>query len=380
MRIAHLADLHFGRRMSKREHAGENTREMDIYAAAYSAVDSVIEHSPDVVVFAGDMFDSAHPTSLALQHCYQLVSRIREAGLPILAIAGNHDTVSTWGRSSPLLHLRDHFGCSVAMEQELIEIEGMPFHCIPYRTLSRNLMDTIKWSKKDNILVAHCNVDAPKMPDFAQYDNVRLGKDVLRDDKVILALLGHIHIHQQVTPNAWYCGAPDRLTWGEIDNTPAWLLHTISDGTISSQSVAIAARSAHHIQINCDDLDIHESLQYLLDTLAATHDNFEDSLVKISINNVPRGFHGLPYNAEIQAFMHSKNTFDWKPSVHIRDDIDQTISRGETVEEGKVTALQAWSAGTGSLQHAWQQYSEDFNCEDLKDLGSALIAREGGEA
>ena len=107
--VAHVADLHFGRRMAKASHGGDNVRELDIYKAGRAVSDYLAQLQPDLVVVAGDVWDTASPSPQALRHGYDFHRRLQEAELPVLVVGGNHDTLSAPGRPTPLEHLQRHF-------------------------------------------------------------------------------------------------------------------------------------------------------------------------------------------------------------------------------------------------------------------------------
>lgn len=61
-RILHLADQHLGRRMGAALKDGCNLREQYIEQAFLSTCEYACESQPDLVVFAGDLFDNANPS------------------------------------------------------------------------------------------------------------------------------------------------------------------------------------------------------------------------------------------------------------------------------------------------------------------------------
>ena len=93
MKIVHLADTHLGfRQLHRVNDAGRNVREQDVYDAFADAIEIAIGLDPDAVIHAGDLFDSYHPSSAALGAALDGFTRLREAGIPMVVIAGNHST------------------------------------------------------------------------------------------------------------------------------------------------------------------------------------------------------------------------------------------------------------------------------------------------
>ncbi|AEM39408.1 metallophosphoesterase [Pyrolobus fumarii 1A] len=84
--VAHLADTHLGyRQYSIYE------RELDIYEAFSEAISKIIEERVDIVVHAGDFFDTSKPPPQAIRVAIRELRRLREAGIPIVAVLGDHD-------------------------------------------------------------------------------------------------------------------------------------------------------------------------------------------------------------------------------------------------------------------------------------------------
>ena len=94
MRIAHIADTHVGFYAYRRSdpETGINQREVDVYRAFVRMVDSLIEKRPDLVLHAGDLFDSVRPSNRALSVVLEQLLRLSREKIPVVLIAGNHST------------------------------------------------------------------------------------------------------------------------------------------------------------------------------------------------------------------------------------------------------------------------------------------------
>jgi exonuclease SbcD len=60
-------------------------------------------HGVDAVLIAGDIFDTGAPPSYARELYSQLVVRLHNAGVALLLLGGNHDSVATLGESRAML-------------------------------------------------------------------------------------------------------------------------------------------------------------------------------------------------------------------------------------------------------------------------------------
>lgn len=87
MRILHTSDWHLGKRLNERERGPEQVEVMD------EIVRVADEKSVDVVVVAGDLFDTFNPSVEAIELLYRTLHRLAKGGKRlVIAIAGNHDS------------------------------------------------------------------------------------------------------------------------------------------------------------------------------------------------------------------------------------------------------------------------------------------------
>ncbi|MBB65216.1 MAG: metallophosphoesterase [Waddliaceae bacterium] len=89
MKIFHLADLHLGRR---RLHG--RLSDQDFSDAFLEIVKRAVDESADLLLIAGDLFDSHQIAPRHLRQAILSLSLLREKGIPVIAIEGNHDRAS----------------------------------------------------------------------------------------------------------------------------------------------------------------------------------------------------------------------------------------------------------------------------------------------
>ena len=89
MRILHLADLHFGKSIY-----GVSLLESgDQLHWVGSLLEKVEAIRPDAVVIAGDVYDRSAPSGDAVQLCSRMLTGLHRLGVPVMLVAGNHDSV-----------------------------------------------------------------------------------------------------------------------------------------------------------------------------------------------------------------------------------------------------------------------------------------------
>src|SRR5262245_37053792 len=110
MRVAALGDAHLGRSyFSFTTDEGVNQRERDFEVSFEAAVDLALAQEPDLVVWLGDVFDHPRPTYRSFRVAQRALSRLREHGVRVVLITGNHDTPRLPGTGSPYSALADIF-------------------------------------------------------------------------------------------------------------------------------------------------------------------------------------------------------------------------------------------------------------------------------
>lgn len=115
MKVLHTSDLHIGHRLLEQSRYEEQRRLLDYLVAL------VIQEEIDILIVAGDIFDTAAPSNGALKLYYDFLYRIAASSCAaIVIIGGNHDSSSTLNAPKELLrHFRVHVvgGLSQAAEE-----------------------------------------------------------------------------------------------------------------------------------------------------------------------------------------------------------------------------------------------------------------------
>jgi exonuclease SbcD len=86
LRILHTADWHAGRTLMGRD------RTPEIRAALQEIAELALQQAVDLVLVAGDVFDTRNPGAAAEQAVYEFFHTVGRAGIRSVVIAGNHDS------------------------------------------------------------------------------------------------------------------------------------------------------------------------------------------------------------------------------------------------------------------------------------------------
>ncbi|MDK8181001.1 exonuclease SbcCD subunit D [Paenibacillus sp. UMB4589-SE434] len=112
MRILHTADWHFGRTLEGRSRLEEQAAFVD------ELVDLADEEGIDLILLAGDVYDSVNPPAAAELLFYEAIERLSKRGTrPIVIISGNHDHPERLAASAPLLRHQGIFIVGQPTEQ-----------------------------------------------------------------------------------------------------------------------------------------------------------------------------------------------------------------------------------------------------------------------
>ena len=97
MRILHTSDWHLGQHFIGKSRAAEHQ------AFFHWLKQQIITLDVDVVLVAGDIFDTATPPSYARELYHQLIVDLQPTGVQLVLLGGNHDSVAVLQESASLL-------------------------------------------------------------------------------------------------------------------------------------------------------------------------------------------------------------------------------------------------------------------------------------
>lgn len=199
MKLAIYSDLHIGRRMYRTDENNYNKYEQIGYRTLMHNVNVIKKFCPDLVINAGDVFDTPNPSVLAMNKYFQAQKMFESANIETMTILGNHDFAFN--------NRRNH--CSAAemathtyfadYELKTVEKDGILFVMMPYiydkaeniTEYMNNCLDLANNSTCDKkILVTH-GVTAKYYEDSFISDPIMLSNELV--EAFNLVIIGHIH-------------------------------------------------------------------------------------------------------------------------------------------------------------------------------------------
>lgn len=279
MRILHTSDWHIGRTFH-----GHST--LDALAEVLDAlVEEVRTREIDVVIVAGDVFDSATPSAACYPVLSTALSGLRAAGAKVLITSGNHDSAARLGFMAEFT--RDagiHIITDPATVGTPVVIEDahgpVLFYGIPYlepsivraqwpavtlRTQAQALEHAMSLVRHDlavrraegtdasegpealtaarSVAISHCFAAGTAPSPGVERDIQSGGIDVVplsRFDGPDYIALGHIHGRAELSERIRYCGAPLFFSFSEQHKARgAWIVELDATGLASVEWLAL---------------------------------------------------------------------------------------------------------------------------------------------
>ena len=227
MRFLHTSDWHLGKRLFKLDRAPEHELFLNWL------LQTLIDEKIDLLLIAGDIFDTPTPPHQSLETFYNFLHRVSvETNTETLIIAGNHDSgllleapsnllaphrVKVWGKLSE--KTSDHW----------LKRGNLEFCCIPffrsYELMPQGEGDALEAFKNyltkeksgPQVLMLHHlagmyeSAGSEQVISLSGVDSIPT--DVLKTFDYVA--LGHIHKPQRIAENNYYSGSPIPLRFSE---------------------------------------------------------------------------------------------------------------------------------------------------------------------
>ena len=135
MKILHFSDTHLGYHdLDKISSTGINLREQDVYDAFEKTIDAALETRPDLIIHSGDFFHRPSPANRPMIFALEQLARLSAVNIPIVVIAGNHETPKTIFTSPILKAFRAIPNVFPIFQQkyETIEFGNVVIHGLPH--------------------------------------------------------------------------------------------------------------------------------------------------------------------------------------------------------------------------------------------------------
>lgn len=305
-RFIHTADLHLDSPLELRADSLINQLGGATRQALARLVDLCIDETVDALLIAGDLFDGEIRTAETVARLTLEMRRLRDAGIRVFIIYGNHDRKSGNEKSLELpdnVHVFAGRGTPVEWPEKSVTIHGVSFM---QRHVSESLLPKYKRPSPDhwNIGLMHTSIDGSQGHDdyapCALSDLIEHGYDYWA--------LGHIHkrkVHNE-HPAVVMPGIPQGRHINEAGACSVSLV-TLTDGqrpSIEERSVRVVTFDTLNIDLTgCHDrAEVLDRIDKSLSNRAAEHDDTTRVLRLVLTGSTEASFalHDAPEQLKIE--------------------------------------------------------------------------------
>jgi len=257
MRFIHTADIHLGK--TYRNSLGEAERYEDFFRCLSGIVENALSDNVDFVLIGGDLFHTGQILPKTFAKTIETLQPLKEAGIPCIAIEGNHDWIHrrnniSWMEAlSEMGYIRllrpdrtedggyrfEPFDEETGMGGH-IEIGGLNIYGLGYIGAQagshvERICNAV--TSENNLLLFHVGI--------WKYSPVEIGNMKIEEahplaEKFSYVALGHGHKPYVIEtpegkPYAYNPGAPERVNFGEEKYDKGYYFVTVEDGKFSPE-------------------------------------------------------------------------------------------------------------------------------------------------
>lgn len=270
MRLIHTADWHLGQTFFEYDRKAEHTRFLTWLR------EQIKNHGTDVLLIAGDVFDSPNPSAESQRVFYKFLkdTTTENPMLQIIIIAGNHDSAARLEAPDPLLEtmnisvrgiVKQTAEGAIDFEHLIIPLDKGGFClAVPYlrqgdypesetyaegvQEMYRTLLNKINDKSKPIIAMGHLQATGAEISQNDRAERTIIGglecisPDAF-DKEITYTALGHLHRAQRVSghENIRYAGAPLPMSFAEKNNKQGVTMVTMANKTIEIERLEFEA-------------------------------------------------------------------------------------------------------------------------------------------
>jgi len=371
MKILHIADTHLGySAYRKSTDEGINQRELDAYDSFKQFVDYAIKNKPDLIIHAGDLFDSVRPNNRAITFALKQIIRISEADIPIIIIAGNHEQPKL-KETGHIFSIFDHISNVYPVYNEKYETidleikkEKITIHAIPQYTSKTDFNKDLKKIKTNktadyNLFTAHGSITGIKEFSMNEFNELFIPTNELSKDFDYIAL-GHYHSYTKINKNAFYSGSTEKLTFTDAPDKKGYIEIELKNKQLKTSFIELKNREMIDIKpIKCSNLKLDEVMNKIKQTVKEI--NPKEKTIRMTLESIPAHiYRGIDFS-EIRKL--SSNAVHFEIKANVAKDTDKKIQTNSKID---------------ALAQEFKQFLEDQNVKEkniLLDLGIGYIEK-----
>jgi len=339
MKILHISDTHLGyAAYRKSTEDGINQREMDVYNTFEEFIKYSIKNKPDLIIHAGDLFDSVRPNNRAITFAVKELVKLSKENIPIVIISGNHEQPKL-KETGHIFSVFDHIENVYPIYSEKyekidfeIKDKRIIIHAIPQTSSKKDFEIELRKLKPDkkadiNIFTAHGSVTGVKNFSMNEFNELIIPTRVLCRNFDYIAL-GHFHSYTKLETNAFYSGAIESLTFAEANENKGFIELEVNNKKIKTNFIKLNSRPMLDTKpIKCSELKIDQIMKRIKDEVKNIKP--DQKTIRITLDDIaPNIYRNLDFN-EIKKEFRKATHFEIKANIRQIEDkkIKQTSSK-----------------------------------------------------
>jgi len=265
VQILHCSDMHLDKNFNISNLARAQERKEDLNRNFSVASDYALKNRPDLFLITGDVFDRISPSNSARVFVTQKIRQLKESGISVFMIGGNHD-VPKFGSQYLAIDvlgsagLATVFSKSETIERQILQIDGKSV-CVAgksyfsqFETQNPLRGCDIPLEGHYNVLMIHGSLQGlnvvSSVPEMASQNPFR--PDDIKPGVNYLAL-GHFHNYYDreregckiVNP-----GSIEKLSWAEMNDEKGFVWAEIHGSDVSLEFIKLETRPMEKYSLN----------------------------------------------------------------------------------------------------------------------------------
>jgi len=257
VQILHCSDTHLDKNFNIANLARVQERKEDLNRNFSAAVDYALRNKPDLFLMTGDIFDRVSPGNAARILVTEKIRQLKEAGISVFLIGGNHDVPKLGSQHLAIdvlssAGLATVFSRSDEFEKQTLQVDGKSI-CIAGKSYfsqveSQNPLRGLKVPTEGdyNLLMIHGSLQGlnvfSSVPEMVSQNPFR--PEDIKSGLNYLAL-GHFHNYYErdhegckiVNP-----GSTEKLSWAEMNDEKGFVWAELHGSNVSTEFVKLETR------------------------------------------------------------------------------------------------------------------------------------------
>ncbi len=292
MKFLHTSDLHIGKKLDGFSRIEEQSKVLN------EIIDVAVKNEIDVVLIAGDVYDTYIPSSEAENLFFEFIDRLTQNKIVVITISGNHDDEDRLTASKTLASKRGAFLCGrdndfilgdygkvtlsqvgenfvvLSKDEESCFIATLPyFGEAPkgyafdkekdYNQKVKEVLDAVFANKKDNqtgILLTHLFMMGGKTSESERcidLGGIKVVSVSSIPSQCEYTALGHLHKRQcaSKTNRIIYSGSPLQYSYDEVGIEKSVTLFEVKSNAVENVTEVLLTSGKKLVKVSCVGLD-----------------------------------------------------------------------------------------------------------------------------